>query len=97
MTKYLFLLPVSVFSLTLTFPAFASDIKVNQVTSNIPNLSEVELPSTNAQILTQQLAPTKETVPQAETKPTSADDAGISIDVTGKKDTLPESSSYLRH
>jgi vitamin B12 transporter len=89
-TKYLLWLPVSVLSLTFAFPAFASDIKVNQVTSNIPNLSELKLPSTNAQVLTQQPAPTTDIVP--ETKPTDADDADIFIDVTGEKDTLPEST-----
>jgi vitamin B12 transporter len=70
-------------------PAFAD--------SNIPNLNEVELPSNNAELLTQQSIPIEvqpetqpEEPPQTETTPT--DEADINIEAIGEKDTLPQST-----
>ncbi|MEA5552797.1 hypothetical protein VB713_17785 [Anabaena cylindrica UHCC 0172] len=58
MNKSFVFLPVSLLSLLVAFPAVANDNKTepNIVNSDIPNLSEIELPTTNAQLLTQQPA-----------------------------------------
>ncbi|MBD0262205.1 MAG: hypothetical protein ICV78_05580, partial [Tolypothrix sp. Co-bin9] len=47
MTKYYMLLPVAVVSLLTAFPSVAAD-KPSQVISDIPNLSEIKLPLTEA-------------------------------------------------
>lgn len=93
MNKCFFLLPVAVQSLLIAFPAIAAD-KLPEVVSDIPSLSEIELPATNAELLTQQSEVQQENQPitQQETEPTSTDDADISIEVIGEKDTLPEST-----
>jgi vitamin B12 transporter len=59
--KYFFWLPITVLSILIAFPALAADNEINnnpespkpEATSNIPNLNEVELPTTNAQLLTE--------------------------------------------
>lgn len=87
MNKNLFLLPVSLLSLLVAFPAVASENE-NQKTSinsDIPSLSEIELPATNAELLTQQPASTEV---NEETQP----EADISIETIGQKDPLPEST-----
>ena len=64
MNKCYFLLPVVVQSLLIAVPTYAADAEVNQktteklpqVTSDIQNLSEIELPTTNAKLLTQSSA-----------------------------------------
>ncbi|MBD2280009.1 TonB-dependent receptor plug domain-containing protein [Aphanizomenon flos-aquae] len=94
MTKNFFL-PVYLLSLLVTFPAVAADNENNQnaVNLDIPNLSEIELTATNAQLLTQQPTVTEvkpETAPEPDLTPT--DDADISIDTIGEKDVLPEST-----
>ncbi|BAZ88452.1 TonB-dependent receptor plug domain-containing protein [Dolichospermum compactum] len=90
-----FFVPVSLLSLLLTFPAVAADNENNQnvVNLDIPNLSEIELPATNSQLLTQQ--PTvNEVKPESTPEPdlTPTDDADISIETIGEKDVLPEST-----
>ncbi|WP_026734936.1 TonB-dependent receptor plug domain-containing protein [Fischerella sp. PCC 9605] len=72
--------------------------------SEIPSLSEIKLPANNAELLTQQSTLVEvskimiaEPVAQAETEPsTNTEDgnveADIEIEVTGEKDTLPEST-----
>jgi vitamin B12 transporter len=88
--KYFFGLPLAALNLLISFPVVATD---NQVNSEIPTLSEINLPSTNAQLLIQ-ISASIEKVAQVKKEPAtnSQDDADISIDVTGKQDTLPEST-----
>ncbi|GAX34250.1 TonB-dependent receptor plug domain-containing protein [Nodularia sp. NIES-3585] len=91
MNKYSFLLPVTLPTLLIALPALATDAE--QVNSTIFNLSEIELPVTNAELLTQESIPievTPETQPEIESIP--PDDADISIEVIGEKDPLPEST-----
>ncbi|MDM3852213.1 MAG: TonB-dependent receptor [Aphanizomenon gracile PMC627.10] len=90
-----FFLPVYLLSLLATSPAVAADNENNQnaVNSNIPNLRDIELPATNAQLLTQQPTVNEvkpEPTPEADLTPT--DDADISIETIGEKDVLPEST-----
>ncbi|MBW4617093.1 MAG: TonB-dependent receptor [Desmonostoc vinosum HA7617-LM4] len=89
MNKCLLLLSAALPSMLIVSPAFAD--------SNIPNLNEVELPSNNAELLTQQSIPIEvqpetqpEEPPQTETTPT--DEADINIEAIGEKDTLPQST-----
>lgn len=90
-----FFLPVYLLSLLVAFPAVAADNENNQnaVNSNIPNLRDIELPATNAQLLTQQPTVT-EVKPEPSPEPdlTPTDDADISIETIGEKDILPEST-----
>ena len=95
MNKSSLLLLVSFLSLLVTFPAMAADDKdhKNTVNSDIPSLSEIELPATNAKLLTQQ--PTANEVKSEPTsKPdlTPTNDADIFIETIGEKDVLPEST-----
>ena len=90
-----FFLPVYLLSLLVTFPAVAADNENNQnaVDLDIPSLSEIELPATNAQLLTQQPTVTEvkpESTPEPDLTPT--EDADISIETIGEKDVLPEST-----
>jgi vitamin B12 transporter len=65
----------------------------NAVNSDIPSLSEIQLPATNAKLLTQQ--PTANEVKSEPTsKPdlTPTNDADIFIETIGEKDVLPEST-----
>ncbi|YAF98879.1 MAG: TonB-dependent receptor plug domain-containing protein [Nodularia sp. CChRGM 3473] len=78
-------------SLLIAFPALAAEIE--QGNSIISNLNEIELPATNAELLTQQSIPIEvnpETQPEIESTPN--DDADIFIEVVGEKDPLPEST-----
>jgi len=90
-----FFLPVYLLSLLVTFPAIAADDKdhKNTVNSDIPSLSEIELPATNAKLLTQQ--PTANEVksePRSKPDLTPTNDADIFIETIGEKDVLPEST-----
>ena len=87
-----FSLPVYLLSLLVTFPAVAADNK-NAVNSDIPSLSEIQLPVTNAELLTQQPA-INEVKPEPTLEPDLAptNDADISIETIGEKDVLPEST-----
>ncbi len=90
-----FFLPVSLLSLLVAFPAVAADNEDNKnaVNSNIPSLSKIELPATNARLLTQQPA-ANEVKPEPKLEPdlTPNKDADISIETIGEKDVLPEST-----
>ena len=95
MNKSCFFLPVSLLSLLVAFPAVAADNENNKnaVNSDIPSLSEIELPATNAELLTQQPA-ANEVKPEPTSEPdlTPTNDADISIETIGEKDVLPEST-----
>ena len=54
MNKSFFVLPVSLLSLLIALPGVAADNEHDQntVKSDIPNLNEIELPVTNAELLT---------------------------------------------
>jgi outer membrane cobalamin receptor len=92
------LLPVVIQSLLIDSPCLAADPEINQKTiSNIPNLIDIQLPSTNAELLIQQSVTgeiSQETQPtdQQTIDPTSKDDADITIETIGEKDTLPQST-----
>ena len=90
-----FFVPVYLLSLLVTFPAIAADDKdhKNTVNSDIPSLSEIQLPVTNAELLTQQPA-INEVKPEPTLEPDLAptNDADISIETIGEKDVLPEST-----
>ncbi len=109
--KCLFLLSVTLPSLLIAYPAFADNTeenqkpvqKLQQTSLEIPSLSEIELPATNAQLLIQQSTSNEVSkniilpaVAQAETEPPTTDDTtnegDIEIEVTGEQDTLPLST-----
>ncbi|MBS3027964.1 MAG: TonB-dependent receptor [Dolichospermum sp. DET50] len=87
--------PVYLLSLLVTFPAIAADDKdhKNTVNSDILSLSEIQLPATNAELLTQQPA-VNEVKPEPTLEPdlTPKNDADIFIETIGEKDVLPEST-----
>jgi outer membrane cobalamin receptor len=95
MNKSCFFLPVSLLSLLVVVPVVAADNQNNKnaVNSDIPSLNEIELPTTNAELLTQQPA-----VNEVKQEPTSepdlnpTNDPDISIETIGEKDILPEST-----
>ncbi|MTJ19357.1 MULTISPECIES: TonB-dependent siderophore receptor [unclassified Dolichospermum] len=95
MNKSCFFLPVSLLSLLVVVPVVAADNQNNKnaVSSDIPSLNEIELPTTNAELLTQQPA-----VNEVKQEPTSepdlnpTNDPDISIETIGEKDILPEST-----
>ncbi|MDB9437289.1 TonB-dependent receptor [Dolichospermum lemmermannii CS-548] len=95
MNKSCFFLPVSLLSLLVVVPVVAADNQNNEntVNSDIPSLNEIELPTTNAELLTQQPA-----VNEVKQEPTSepdlnpTNDPDISIETIGEKDILPEST-----
>ncbi|WP_109008435.1 TonB-dependent receptor plug domain-containing protein [Nostoc commune] len=95
MKKDFLLLTVALPSLLIASPGFAAESEINQrntdteVILNIPSLSEIELPVTNAELLTQQSAP-NEVNPETEQIP--SDDADISIEVIAEPDNLPQST-----
>lgn len=70
------------------------DVQPKPTSLDIPHLSEIELPYTNAELLTQQL-PTVTSPPETnqEEVPNSADDAEILIEVEGNRYSFPETSS----
>ncbi|WP_016872739.1 TonB-dependent receptor plug domain-containing protein [Chlorogloeopsis fritschii PCC 9212] len=109
----LFLLSFAVPSLLIAYPALAVDTeesqqpihKLLQKNLEIPSLSEIELPATEAQLLTQQ-SESEESEKPAETEPPinedstnegdieedSRNEGDIEIEVTGEKDSLPLST-----
>ncbi len=99
--KDFLLLTAALPGLLIAFPGFAAESEIKQrntdksteVISDIPSLSEIELPAINAELLTQQSAPNEvnpET--QSETEQTPSDDADIHIEAIGEKDNLPQST-----
>ncbi|MEH2015453.1 TonB-dependent receptor plug domain-containing protein [Nostoc sp.] len=101
MKKDFLLLTAALPGLLIAFPGFAAESEIKQrntdksteVISDIPSLSEIELPAINAELLTQQSAPNEvnpET--QSETEPDYTDDADISIEAIGEPDNLPQST-----
>jgi vitamin B12 transporter len=95
MNNNFFFLPISLLTLLGSFPAVADNNKSENkiVNSHIPSLSEIELPATNAQLLTQQPAANQveeETEPEEDLTPTN--NADISLEAIGEKDALPEST-----
>ncbi len=99
--KDFLLLTVALPSLLIASPGFAAESEIEQrntdksteIILDIPSLSEIELPVTNAELLTQQSAPSEvnpETQP--ETEQTPSDDAEISIEVIAEPDNLPQST-----
>ncbi|MFN6535303.1 MAG: TonB-dependent receptor plug domain-containing protein [Nostoc sp. EkiNYC01] len=101
MKKDFLLLTVGLPSLLIAFPGFAADIEIKQrntdkssaAISDIPSLSEIELPATNAELLTQESAPREiepETQPEMESEP--SDNADINIEAIAEPDNLPQST-----
>ncbi|WP_375467479.1 TonB-dependent receptor plug domain-containing protein [uncultured Nostoc sp.] len=101
MKKDYLLLTVALPGLLIAFPGFAAESEIKQrnteksteVISDIPSLSEIDLPAINAELLTQQSAPSEvnpETQP--ETEPDYTDDADIFIEAIGEPDNLPQST-----
>ncbi|MEH2205951.1 MAG: TonB-dependent receptor [Nostoc sp.] len=96
------LLTVALPSLLIVSPSYAVESEIEQrntnksteVISDIPSLSEIELPATNAELLSQQSVPIEvnpeETQP--ETEQTPSDDADISIEAIAEPDNLPQST-----
>ncbi|AUB41071.1 Outer membrane cobalamin receptor protein [Nostoc flagelliforme CCNUN1] len=100
MKKNFLLLTVALPSLLIASPGLAAESEIEQrntdksteVISDIPSLSEIELPVTNAELLTQQSAPSEVNPDQPETEQTPSDDADISIEVIAEPDNLPQST-----
>ena len=99
----LFLFPLFSLTVLIAFPVFANEAAKSQqdsiitsiVKSNILNLSEVDLPSKDANLLTQQPASNLENEKRTESapeNPTSNQDSDINLEVVGEKDTLPQST-----
>ncbi|WP_373527749.1 TonB-dependent receptor plug domain-containing protein [Nostoc sp.] len=97
MKKDFLLLTIALPSLLIAFPGFAAESEIKQrnadksteVISDIPSLSEIELPATNAELLTQQSAPSEVNL---ETQPDITDEPDISIEAIAEPDNLPEST-----
>jgi outer membrane receptor for ferrienterochelin and colicin len=91
MNKSFFFLPVSFLMILVVNPVMAADHDNNKkaVNSDVPNLKEIEIPATNAKLLTQQ-PPENEVKPEADITP--KDDADISVEAIGEKDIIPEST-----
>nr|WP_230967717.1 TonB-dependent receptor [Nostoc sp. WHI] len=95
--KDFLLLTVALPSLLIAFPGFAAESEIKQINtdksteviSDIPSLSEIELPATNAELLTQQSAPSEVNL---ETQPEITDEPDISLEAIAEKDNLPEST-----
>ena len=95
MNRKFFVLPVSLLSLLVAFPSIAADHEHNKnaVKSDIPNLNEIELPVTNAELLTQQPGENEvKTEPNSPRDLTPTNDPDISLETIGEKDLLPEST-----
>ena len=89
MNKSFFVLPVSLLSLLIALPGVAADNEHDQntVKSDIPNLNEIELPVTNAELLTQQPGENEvKTEPKSEPDLTPTNDADISVETIGEKE-----------
>lgn len=96
-------LPAFLLNLLLAFPAIANNnkTKVQVLNSDIPRLNEIQLPATNAKLLTQQNLTQQnqenelkqETEIEEDTTSTELkEDADISVEAIGEKDALPEST-----
>ncbi|MBE9105530.1 TonB-dependent receptor [Nostoc cf. edaphicum LEGE 07299] len=97
-----FLLLTVALPLLIASPSYAVESEIEQrntnkstdVISDIPSLSEIELPATNAELLSQQSVPIEvnpeETQPATEQTP--SDDADISIEAIAEPDNLPQST-----
>ncbi|MEY2913329.1 MAG: hypothetical protein RLZZ184_2638 [Cyanobacteriota bacterium] len=95
MDRKFFVLPVSLLSLLVAVPSMAADHEHNKnaVKSDIPNLNEIELPGTNAELLTQQPEENEvKTEPNSAGDLTPTNDPDISLETIGEKDILPEST-----
>ncbi|HLO89156.1 MAG TPA: TonB-dependent receptor [Nostocaceae cyanobacterium] len=105
MNKCLVLLPSAVITLLITLPSIATEVeksdtvakKLPEIKSDIPSLSEIELPYTKAELLTQDSLPSENSQDnqpsaQPETDTNNSEDADIFIEVIGKEDALPEST-----
>ncbi|MFN6517776.1 MAG: TonB-dependent receptor plug domain-containing protein [Nostoc sp. CreGUA01] len=101
MKKDFLLLTVSLSSLLIAFPGLAADMEIKhrdsdkstKVIADIPSLSQIELPATNAELLTQESVPNEiesETQPEIESEP--SDDAEINIEAIADPDNLPQST-----
>ncbi|WP_414528693.1 TonB-dependent receptor plug domain-containing protein [Nodularia chucula] len=91
MSKYFFFLPAALQVLFIAFPVLASDRE--QVNSRIFNLSEIELPATKAQFLTQESIPIQvNPVTQPEIESIPQDEPDIFLEVIGEEDPVPEST-----
>ncbi len=101
MKKDFLLLTVSLSSLLIAFPGLAADMEIKhrdsdkstKVIVDIPSLSEIELPVTNAELLTQESVPNEiesETQPEMESEP--SDGAEINIEAIADPDNLPQST-----
>ncbi|MEH2372651.1 hypothetical protein [Nostoc sp.] len=101
MKKNFLLLKVALPSLLISFPSFAAESEIKQINTDkstevilaIPSLSEIELPTTNVELLTQQFRPSEiNPENQPETEQTPSDDPDISIEAIAEPDNLPEST-----
>ncbi|MBD2208222.1 TonB-dependent receptor [Calothrix sp. FACHB-1219] len=109
MNKNIFLLSVVVQTLLIAAPGWGADVDIKQestdkslqIISNIPDLNDIKLPSTNAELLTpkslnNQISQDTQTPQEPTTEPSSpdapADDADITIEAIGEQDTLPQST-----
>jgi outer membrane cobalamin receptor len=96
--KSLFWLFVSFPSLLLTFPALASDAEITQQgdNSDIPYLSEINLPVTTAELLTQaapsESTPESQANEEPENEENTSDDVDITIEAIAEPDTTPQST-----
>nr|WP_199349564.1 TonB-dependent receptor [Nostoc flagelliforme] len=95
------LLTVAFGSLLIAFPGFAAESEIEQrntdklteVILDIPSLSEVELPATNAELLTQESVPIEVNPEETQVEtPDSTDDADIIIEAIAEPDNLPQST-----
>ncbi|MEA5616409.1 TonB-dependent receptor [Cronbergia sp. UHCC 0137] len=87
MNQSCFLFPSIALILLSSFPSIAAPNQT--INSDIPTLSEVELPNTQAELLTQESLPSET---REETDTDSSEDADIDLEVVGEKDALPEST-----
>ncbi|MEA5583088.1 TonB-dependent receptor [Nodularia harveyana UHCC-0300] len=91
MSKYFFFLSAALQILFIASPSLGSDTE--QVNSRILHLSEIDLPVTSAELLTQESIPIEvkpETQPEIESIP--SDEPDIFLEVTAEQDTVPEST-----
>lgn len=98
MKKSLFWLPVAFPGVLLALPALGNDTEINlkTVNSDIPYLSEITLPPTRAELLTQsppdELDEENQPDQQPETEENASDDADITIEAIAEPETLPQST-----
>ncbi|MBD2344975.1 TonB-dependent receptor plug domain-containing protein [Anabaena subtropica] len=98
MKKSFFWLPVAFPGVLLALPALGNDTEINlkTVNSDIPYLSEITLPTTRAELLTQsppdELDEENQPDQQPETEDNASDDADITIEAIAEPETLPQST-----